>query len=114
LFIDIGVEGGLVAIAGAVIWTIFHVGRFVAVVRRGAVEEELAFALLLGPLCFVVFGIFFNSLLYFSGLMVWLAFWWCFPVMAGAVMAQPNQSAEARLGSRASPFVGGEPSRALT
>ena len=94
LFIDIGVEGGLVAIAGAVVWTIYHVSRFVVIVRRGAVEDEMAFALLLGPLCFVVFGIFFNSLLYFSGLMVWLAFWWCFPVMAGALLTKPRSASE--------------------
>jgi len=85
LFIDIGVEGGVLALAGSLVWAAYHTSLLVRVITRRRAEDEWAFALLLGALMFVTFGIFFNSLLYFSGLMVWLAFWWCFPVMASAI-----------------------------
>jgi len=89
LFIDIGIEGGLLALAGAIVWTVFHIQLFVRVMTRARPGEEWAFALLLGALIFVLFGIFFNSLLYFSGLMVWLAFWWLLPVMSRAFIEPP-------------------------
>jgi hypothetical protein len=85
LFIDIGVEGGVLALAGSLVWAGYHVRLLVRAIARHDPNDEWAFALLLGALMFVVYGMFFNSLLYFSGLMVWLAFWWCFPVMASAI-----------------------------
>lgn len=86
LFIDIGVEGGLLAMAGALLWAAYHTRLVISLIRSGDTNHELAFALVLGTVTFVVFGLFFNSLLYFSGLLVWLAFWWCFPVFAAALM----------------------------
>jgi len=93
LFIDIGIEGGLLALVGSIVWTIHHVDQALRVILRADAEDELAFGLLLGALMFVVYGLFFSSLLYFSGLMVWLAVWWCFPVMASAVRGSASSSA---------------------
>jgi O-antigen ligase len=102
LFIDIGVEGGVLALMGTVVWAVYHLRLTVGLILRAETDSEWSFALLLGAFTFVVYGIFFNSLLYFSGLMVWLALWWLYPVMASAIFtapvnhAAPNSSVQLR------------------
>ena len=81
LWLDIGIEGGAVALAGAFFLTWAQFRAFTAALLRRT-DDGLSLALTLGVLSFTLFGMFFNSLLYFSGLMVWLAFWWWFPIIA--------------------------------
>lgn len=90
LFIDIAVEGGFLAAIGSLLWALRNLQLFGRVVAQASPDDEIAFALLLGTFSFLVFGLFFNSLLYLSGLMVWLAFWWCFPVIASTLMSAPS------------------------
>lgn len=80
LLIDIGVEGGVLALAGASIWVCLHLWLLARVLL--STDDVLSFALLLGAFSFVLFGVFFNSLLYLSGNAVWFAYWWLFPAIA--------------------------------
>jgi hypothetical protein len=82
LFIDIALEGGLIALLGSAVWLTVHLVRFLRVVAEPDPGRDLPFALLLSLAVFTVYGLFFNAVWHLGGQMIWLAAWWALPAMA--------------------------------
>lgn len=90
LFLGLAVTGGILAMVAAIVWSIWLLRNFIAalVSEIPSAESDLAFALQLCPIGYLLYTIVEDGLTYQSGIGVWIAYWFIFPILGMVLQAR--------------------------